>query len=84
MGGFCQRLITAVCFTHKRDRQRVRKQRERGRHTRTPNKMHSNAPLHIFPIKVAACVIHELRNAYGKWQITESIVQISISTNNPS
>lgn len=30
MGGFCQRLITAVCFTHKRDRQRVRNRESEG------------------------------------------------------
>lgn len=52
MGGFCQQLITAVCY----DRP------ESKRHTQK----HCNACLHIFPIKIVSCVIHKLRNANGK------------------
>lgn len=47
MGGFCQRLITAVCSTHRRDRDR-----EAGTHTKA-NRL-SSVCMHTFHVKAAA------------------------------
>lgn len=62
------------CLLHLQEgRQKVRdRERESRRDPYTHKQMHSNTLLHIFPIKVVGSVIHKLRNAYGKKQITES------------
>jgi len=87
------RILSATdnsCLLHSPERQRQKardRQRERERdthtHTHTPKQMHSNAPLHIFPIKVVACVIPKLRNANEK-KVDDRVHHVNFHHHKPS